>query len=191
MSQFPTVIDGVDYGPLTLLIGAWQGDSGTDVAPEPDATELNPFYESIVFEAIGDVTNAEQETLAALRYHQVVRRKSNDKVFHNETGYWLWDVAQNLVMQTLTIPRGVSLIAGGTYEDGQNGEPTAFKVRAAIDDPDWGIVQSPVMRDNAKTIEFSHTVSVDQNGLSYSETTVLEIYNRRFEHTDENTLIRG
>ena len=66
-----------------------------DVAPEPDGTEHNPFYEQLLFEPIGTVTNAEQQTLAALRYHQVVLRKSNDKVFHNETGYWLWDAASN------------------------------------------------------------------------------------------------
>ena len=94
-------------------------------------------------------------------------------------------------MQTLTIPRGVSLIAGGGYQIGQNGEATVLNVHAAIDDPDWTISQSPFMRENARTVSFSHTISVDQNGLSYSETTVLEIYNRRFEHTDENTLIRG
>ena len=44
-------IDGVDYGPLTLLVGAWRGDKGMDVAPEPDGEEQSPYYESLVFEA--------------------------------------------------------------------------------------------------------------------------------------------
>jgi len=191
MSHSSTVIEGVDYGPLALLPGTWLGRSGMDVAPEPDGKETNPYYESIVFEAIGDVTNAEQQILAAIRYHQVVRRTSNDKVFHNETGYWLWDMAQSLVMQTLTIPRGVSLIAGGSYQIGQDGSPTVLTVRAAIDDVDWPIAQSPFMRDNAKTVEFSHTISVAHATLSYSETTIVDIYNKRFEHTDENSLTRN
>lgn len=191
MNQLSTIIDGVDYGPLTLLHGVWDGGEGMDLAPDPDGEESNPFYERIVFEAIGDVTNAEQQCLAAVRYHQVVRRKSNDKVFHNETGYWLWDAAQGIVMQTLTIPRGVSLVAGGSYQFGADGEPTVLEVHAAIDDIDWTIVQSPFMRDNAKTIEFSHTVSVDGDTLTYSEKTVVDIYGKRFDHTDENTLQRS
>lgn len=94
-------------------------------------------------------------------------------------------------MQTLTIPRGVSLVAGGSYHIGSAGEPTVLKVRAAIDAADWTIAQSPFMRDNAKTIEFSHTVSVDRDTLIYSEKTVVDIYGKRFDHSDENTLQRS
>ena len=191
MSGLSNLIEGIDYGPLALLVGEWHGHDGMDIAPEPDGSEQNPFYESIVFEAIGDVTNAERQTLAAVRYQQVVRRKSNDEVFHNETGYWIWDAEQSLVMQTLTIPRGVSLVAGGPYRIGQDGTPTVLEVRSAIGDPDWTISQSPFMRDNAKTVEFTHTVSVDQATLTYSETTLVDIYGKQFEHTDESTLTRS
>ncbi len=89
MSQSNTSINGVDYGPLALLPGTWEGNSGMDVAPETDGSEQNPFDERIFFEAVGNVTNAELQVLAAVRYHQVISRKSNDQVFHNETGYWL------------------------------------------------------------------------------------------------------
>lgn len=182
--------DEVDYGPLAGLIGEWRGAGGMDVAPEPDGTERNPFYETILFEAIGDVTNAERQVLAALRYHQVVYRQSNDRVFHNETGYWLWDSKQGLVMQTLTIPRGVSLVAGGAAQVDNAGRLT-IEVQAAADDENWRIVQSPFMRDNAATESFRHSVIVDKNRLEYSETTVVDIYGRRFEHTDENVLQRA
>ena len=43
----------IDYGPLQGLIGDWQGDKGLDVAPEPDGAENNPYYETVVFTAIG------------------------------------------------------------------------------------------------------------------------------------------
>ena len=76
----------IEYGPLNDLIGVWKGDKGLDVAPEPDGAEENPYFETITFTAIGDVTNAESQVLVALHYHQIVRRKSNNKVFHNETG---------------------------------------------------------------------------------------------------------
>lgn len=183
-----TVFEGVDYGPLRLLIGEWKGDAGTDVSPEPDGEELNPYYESILFEAIGDVTNAERQTLAVLRYHQVVSRKSNDEVFHNETGYLHWDAAAGVAMQSLAIPRGVSLVAGGTAS--VDGGRMRFEVTASYGDGDWSIAQSPFMRDNAKTVSFTHSIEVDGDRLAYSETTVLDIYGKRFDHTDTNQLAR-
>ena len=185
--------DEVDYGPLKSLIGVWTGDRGLDVAPESDGSEQNPFHEVITFEASGDVTNAESQQLAILRYHQVVRRNSNNEVFHNETGYWLWDVASLTVMQTLTIPRGVSLIAGGTYSGstGPADGEVVLDVHAAADDPDWGIVQSPFMRENAKTRSFTHRISIDGDKMAYHETTMVEIYGGQFEHTDENVLHRA
>ena len=41
------------YGPLTGQIGTWNGDKGMDIAPEPDGTEHNPYYETITYTAIG------------------------------------------------------------------------------------------------------------------------------------------
>ncbi len=178
--------DDIDYGPLAPLIGTWRGDKGMDVAPEPDGTEHSPYYETLLFEAIGDVDNAEQQELVLLRYHQVVQRKSNDKVFHNESGYLSWDADAGLVTQTLTIPRGVALVAGGGVRaDG------SIEVRAAAGDPDWPIAQSPFMRDNAKTLAFEHRLSVDGDTLTYDEMTLLDIYGRQFEHTDSNSLTRS
>jgi len=58
----------IDYGPLRELIGVWKGDKGIDVAPEPDGAENNPYYETITFTAIGDVSNAESQVLAAVHY---------------------------------------------------------------------------------------------------------------------------
>ncbi len=185
MSEVET---GIDYGPLAVLIGVWEGDRGEDIAPEPDGEEHNPYYETIVFDAVGDVTNAESQTLVALHYRQVVKRKSDDKVFHHETGYWLWDAGNGTIMHSLTIPRAVALLAGGKSH--KDGNATVFEVQAKWGDPDWGITQSPFMRDNAKTTAFTHTITVTGDELSYRETTMLEIYGRSFEHTDKNILIR-
>ncbi|HIG40892.1 MAG: heme-binding beta-barrel domain-containing protein [bacterium] len=180
--------DEVNYGPLTALIGTWKGHMGTDISPEPDGIENNPYYETIIFTSIGDVENAETQELTALHYRQVVSRKSDDKVFHDETGYWMWDETNDVVMHSLTIPRGVCLLAGGKAEDTSDG--ILLEVSAGQDDPDWRIIQSPFMRENASTIEFRHTLTVRGDRLSYKETIVLDIYGRRFEHTDENELTR-
>ena len=182
--------DGVDYGPLAGLIGTWKGDKGMDISPEPDGTEENPYYETIEFEAAGNVTNAEQQSLAIVRYHQVVTRKSNDEVFHDEVGYWLWDSAAQVIMHSLAIPRAVTLVAGGSYTDDPKADPVVLEVRAA-DGEEWGISQSPFMRDKARTVEFRHKVSISGDVLSYQETTVLDIYGKRFDHTDANQLRRA
>ena len=103
----------IDYGPLAGLIGTWEGNKGLDVSPEPDGWEESPYYETIAFETVGDVTNAESQRLVVARYQQIVRRKSTDKVFHDQTGYWMWDADAGAVMQSLTIPRAVCVLAGG------------------------------------------------------------------------------
>lgn len=186
-----TVIDGVDYGPLALLVGVWEGDKGVDKAPEKDGEERNLYYETIVYEAAGDVTNAEQQTLAVVRYHQIVYRKTNGKVFHNESGYWTWDSNTGEIVQSFAIPRGVALVAGGKASaDPQNPAATVVEVKAVDGDKDWGIAQAPFMRDKARTVSFSHKITVEGDAMVYSESTLLDIYGRSYDHTDINRLKR-
>ncbi len=181
----------VDYGPLAGLIGRWQGDKGVDIAPEPDGTENNPYYETITYTDIGNATNAGRQTLAVLHYQQIVHRKSDGNVFHHENGYWMWDAATSTVMHSLVIPRAVCVLAGGQYQ----GETSAdgrvvIEVAASLDSPDWRILQSPFMRDNARTSAFRQRFEVGDGRLSFSQTTVLEIYGKTVDHTDDNELTR-
>jgi len=178
-----------EYGPLAGLIGTWTGDKGLDIAPEPDGLDETPYYETIVFEAAGYVQNAESQTLMIVRYHQIVRKKANDEVFHDQVGYWTWDAQTGVVAQSLTIPRAVCVLAGGEASTEAGGETTLI-VRAKRGDNDWGVVQSPFMRDNASTESFEHTLSVAGDRLKYSETTVVAIYGRTFDHVDANELVR-
>ncbi|HED65887.1 MAG TPA: DUF1794 domain-containing protein [Planctomycetes bacterium] len=187
----PTSYDPL-YGPLSALIGTWTGDHGLDVAPEPDGSEESPYYETIVFEGIGDAENAEDQVLGVVRYLQIVRRKSNDEVFHDQTGYWMWDARAKTVMQSLTIPRGVCVLAGGQHSgEVDPRSPTTLRVRATLGDETFGIIQSPYMLENAKTVAFEHELIVGPDSLRYSETTHLSIYGRDFDHTDANELRRA
>lgn len=172
------------------LIGTWTGDKGMDVAPEPGGSEENPYFETIVCEAIGDVTHAEKQTLAVVRYLQRVSRKSNGEVFLDETGYWMWDGATHTVMHSLVIPRAVAVLAGGRYRSDSTKGPVVLDVAAKMGDADWGILQSPFMGRMAKTLEFRHHVEVDGDKMRYDETTVLDIYGEKFDHTDKNELTR-
>ena len=183
--------NAIDFGPLEGLIGTWKGEDGVDIAPEPDGKETNPFFETIIFSEVGGVTNAESQHLAALHYHQIVTRKSDGQVFHNETGYWMWDAENGIVMHSLTIPRGVCVLAGGAYAGEKDADDrVVLDVAAKIDDPNWTIVQSPFMDDKARTVEFTHEVVVGNGTLTYAETTIVDIYGKTFEHTDQNTLVK-
>ena len=176
----------VDYGPLKALIGVWKGDEGMDIAPEPDAVEENPYHETIVFEAAGNVTNADSQTLAIVRYHQVVTRKRDNGVFHDQIGYWTWDAADNTVSYSLAIPRAVTVLAGGSYQPGS----TELRVSASAEGAAWGISQSPFMLEKAKTTAFELMLKVEGDTMHYQQTTSLSIYGREFPHTDQNTLKR-
>ena len=181
----------INYGPLAGLVGTWKGDKGIDISPEPDGKEENPYFETIIFDAAGEVRNAEVQVLAVVRYHQVVRRKSDGEIFHDEVGYWTWDSAAKTLAHSLTIPRRVCVLAGGEHsgEADADGSVT-LRVSAKLGDDTWGVLQSPLMREKARTVSFEHEITVKGDKLSYRESTGLEIYGRSFDHTDANELVR-
>ncbi len=179
----------INYGPLLGLVGEWKGDRGIDVAPEPDDTERNPYYETIVFEPAGDVDNAETQNLTFLRYHQKVYRKSNDEQFHDQVGYLSWDAATGAITNSYVIPRGVGVVAEGKVI-AEEGKKITIKVDVAESDKALGIAQSAFMRDNAETKAFTQTYVLDGDEMSYEERTLLQIYGREFDHVDKSKLTR-
>ncbi len=183
--------DKVDFGPLTELIGTWKGDKGSDLAPEPDGSETSPYSETITYTAVGDVKNAESEVLAVVRYHLEVMHKISNEKIHDETGYWMWDASTNTVINSLIIPRAVCVLAGGKFNDSadQNSE-IKLEVAAGIDHPEWNIIQSPFMKENARTTAFTRTITISNGQMQYFQNTQLSIYGKQFDHTDENQLVR-
>ena len=180
----------LDYGPLAVLKGSWRGDRGRDESPEPDGTEKNPYTETIHFSPAGDVDNAESQELVAVQYRLEVHRTTDGKKIHDQTGYWIWDAEARLVMHEFTIPRAVAVIAGGEYRGETDADGSILlRVAAALDHPDWQIIQSPFMQKNALTTGFEQRLSIAPNRLAYSQTTLVDIYGRKaFEHTDSNEL---
>ncbi len=181
----------VNYGPLAMLIGKWYGDKGMDIAPEPAPADVekSQYFETITFEEAGDVTNANQQVLAVVRYHQVVSRKATNKVFHDQMGYWMWDAATNVVMHSLVIPRAVAVVAEGTATE-NNGD-VKLSVKATNGGDVHNIAESAYMATRARTTAFTMELTVSKDQLSYNETIVLDIYNKKaFDHTDRNKLTR-
>jgi len=185
-----TIIDAIDYGPLAQLIGKWIGQRGLDIAPEADGgEENNPYMDELEFITAGAAENAEQQQLVAVRYHHLVRKQENGLIFHDQIGHWIYEPSTGLIMHSLTIPRGVCLLAGG--EITQNGDEYIFNVKATTGSETFGVVQSPFMLDKATTKAFQMSLCVKGDQLSYEETTSLHIYGKDFEHTDRSSLIRS
>ena len=181
----------INYGPLEQLIGTWKGDKGTDIAPEPNGEENNPYFETITFEAIGDVSNAKAQTLAVLNYKQIVQRAESGDVFHHQTGYWSWDSATGVITHSFTIPRGVGVVAcGKVLDDDDLPNATVIEVSAEDTGFDGGIAQTSFMQKKANTTAFHQTLTIDGDTFTYKQTIMLDIYSKTFEHTDTNTLTK-
>ena len=188
-NQMNQIIDGIDYGPLAQLLGKWVGDKGLDNAPDAKAEpDLNAFTDELTFTVAGRSENAEQQELTVIKYHHLVRKLENGLIFHDQIGHWLYEQATGLIMHSLTIPRGVCVLAGGSIK--QHGSETIFEVKAKLGSETFGILQSPFMLEKAKTTAFKMRLVVDGNSLSYDETTSLFTYGKAFEHNDKSRLQR-
>ncbi len=179
-----------NYGPLQLLIGTWKGDSGMDIAPEPDGKEENPYYETLIFTPVGCVSNADEQVLMAIHYQQIIQRKSNDQVFHHQCGYWSWDMQASTVMHNFVIPRGVAVVSGGQFNADYSQTPVEIEVSASRESSEWTISESPFMQKKASTLAFNHKMFISESQLVYTHTTMVDIYGNIFEHTDTNQLTR-
>ena len=72
----------------------------------------------------------------------------------------MWGRQANGVMHSLAIPRGPCLLAGGKALGAVSDTVTHLQVAARVDDPQWGIIQAPFLRDNEKATAFTHTLKV-------------------------------
>jgi len=102
-----------NLGPLRRLAGVWQSDQGVDVSPKAAGPERRAFRELIRMEPIDPVANGPQ-LLYGLRYHIHINTEEELTTFHDQVGYWLWEPATGLIMQSIAIPRGQVVLAGGT-----------------------------------------------------------------------------
>jgi hypothetical protein len=176
-------------GPLAALVGRWEGNEGVDIASAHDGSKETHYRECLSFEPIGPVNNGPQ-TLYGLRYSTVAWPRIQEKPFHEELGYWLWDAERKQVMRCFIIPRGVVVNAGGTSE------PYAkeFSMAAEAGSGVYGILSNPYLEEAMKPVRYELTVTIHEPWkFSYKEDTQLEISGRSdlFHHTDQNTLKRS
>src|SRR5437868_10578645 len=106
-----------NLGPLRRLAGVWESDQGLDINPKAEGPERRVFREHIRMEPADPQTNGPQ-LLYGLRYHIHINTPEEAITFHDQVGYWLWEPATGLVLQTLAIPRGQVAIAAGHADAG-------------------------------------------------------------------------
>ena len=101
-----------NLGPLRRLAGTWQSRKGVDLAPKAPGPERREYIERIDMQPIDPQANGPQ-LFYGLRYHVHINTAEEDITFHDQVGYWLWEPATGLVLQSLTIPRGQTALASG------------------------------------------------------------------------------
>jgi len=182
------IINGMDFGPLAQLVGTWETmeGAGVDVAPAKIGSEqgagslaVSPFFEKMTFEAAADAENASDQYLVALYYKQEVFRKSDGSKFHDQRGYFIYDAKNQMVYNSFCVPRTTCVTAEGPA--GKTMTLTA---------PARGIAEGAYMTEKASTTGFSMNIKIEENKLTYSQNTMLNIYGQSMSHADSSTLIR-
>jgi hypothetical protein len=196
MSDFPEDIftepEDVDpdtlanLGPLRRLAGTWEGIKGVDLNPKADGPERREFTERMVFEPIDPQANGPQ-LFYGLRYHTRILATDEDATFHDQVGYWLWEPATGLVIQTLAIPRAqVAMAAGHAAPDAASLVLTAKRGEA-----EYGICSTAFLEHAFRTDSYRIEVTFNPDGSwSYVLDTVLMVHGKPFQHRDVNTLVK-
>ncbi|WP_454882688.1 FABP family protein [Sphingomonas oryzagri] len=177
-----------NLGPLTRLAGRWEAQKGIDINPKADAPERRVFIERIAFDPIDPQTNGPQ-LFYGLRYHIHITTKEEEITFHDQVGYWLWEPATGLILQTLAIPRGQVALASG---QGKAGDDTLM-LAATRGQTEYGVCSTAFLEYGFRTD--SYTIAITFHGddaWSYDIKTMLTVHGRPdpFEHHDTNTLRR-
>jgi hypothetical protein len=177
-------------GPLTPLIGTWEGDRGYDDAYvyAVGREQCAQFREHSTFRPAGPAHNGAQ-ALYRLDYTTTAWRIGEDDPFHTEIGYWFWDAEHSLVMRGLVTPRGIVALAGGSASPGDK----VLTVAAEAGGEGFGILSNPYLTPTAQTTAFRMTIDLSTpDEFSYDQQTYM--LQPRIEgpycHRDRNTLNR-
>jgi len=187
--QDPSPDTLANLGPLRRLAGIWENRStGVDVNPKPEGAERRDFNERIELQPIDAQSNGPQ-LFYGLRYHTRILATDEEPTFHDQTGYWLWEPATGLIIQTLSIPRGQVAIASGRAKP----EDTELVLSAQRGSTSYGICSTDFLEYAFRTESYRIEVVFNPDGSwSYVLDTMLLVRGRAepFLHRDRNTLYK-
>ena len=175
-----------NLGPLRALAGVWVGARGNDRVPKAEGPEHATFSERIELQPIDPQANGPQ-LFYGLRYHTRILKPGEASTYHDQTGYWLWEPATGLILQSLAIPRGQIALASGRAAP----DATSFRLSARRGETGSGICSTDFLEQAFRTLSYDIEVSILPDGRwSYSEDTVLMVRGQAepFHHQDSNTL---
>jgi len=177
-----------NLGPLRRLAGIWEGDRGVDLNPKADGPERRTYRERIELQPIDPQSNGPQ-LFYGLRYHVHVNTDEEAITFHDQVGYWLWEPATGLILQTVSIPRGqVAIAAGQATADAQT-----LKLTATRGQTEYGICSTTFLEQAFRTDSYTIEVTFNPDGSwSYVSDTMLTVRGNPepFRHRDVNTLVK-
>ncbi len=177
-----------NLGPLRRLAGIWEGRRGIDLAPKADGPDQSDYFERIEMQPIDPQSNGPQ-LFYGLRYHVHVNTPDEDITFHDQVGYWLWEPATGLILQSLAIPRGqVALAAGQAAADA-----TKLVLEARRGDTRYGIASTFFIEQAFRTDAYRIEVDFHADGSwSYVSDTTLTVKGQAepFLHRDRNRLTK-
>jgi hypothetical protein len=177
-----------NLGPLRRLAGTWEGRKGVDLNPKAAGPERKEYIERTDLQPIDYQLNGPQ-LFYGLRYHTHILATDEDATFHDQVGYWLWEPATGLVLQTLAIPRGqIAMSSGHAAPDA-----TKLVLMSARGQTDYGICSTTFLEQAFRTD--SHRVEITFNtdgSWSYVQETMLLVRGRTepFRHRDVNTMVK-
>ena len=177
-----------NLGPLRRLAGIWEGVKGIDLNPKAAGPERREYLERIEMQPIDAQANGPQ-LFYGLRYHVHILATDEDATFHDQVGYWLWEPATGLVLQSLAIPRGQVAIASGRAEPGAS----SLVLSAERGQTEYGICSTAFLEYAFRTDSYRIEVSFNADGSwSYISDTMLAVRGRSepFCHRDRNTLMK-
>jgi hypothetical protein len=177
-----------NLGPLARLAGIWEGKKGVDLNPKADGPERRVYLERIEMQPIDPQANGPQ-LFYGLRYHIHINTAEEEITFHDQVGYWLWEPATGLIVQTVAIPRGQVVLAGGAAAaDGSD-----LSVSARRGSTEYGIASTAFLEYAFRTDTYDLKVTFNPDGSwSYVSDTTLAVRGRAepFRHRDVNTLTK-
>src|SRR5512140_3388553 len=173
-----------NLGPLRRLAGIWEGRKGVDLNPKADGPEQRDYIERIELQPIDPQANGPQ-LFYGLRYHVHILAPPETATFHDQIGYWLWEPATGLILQSLTIPRGQAVLAAGAaLPDG-----SGLKVTARRGETEYGIVSTAFLEKAFRTDSYDLAITFNADGSwSCVSDTMLQVHGRAepFRHRDVN-----
>lgn len=179
-------------GPLTPLVGEWEGDVGVDLSyhNKDDETCETTYFEKAWFRPIPIQENGQQE-IWGLNYGMTAWRHGEEAMdpFHDEVGFLLWDKVNREMMRAVVFGRGIAILAGSNANPGDK----VLRFDAKPGEVHYGILQNKYLLQRAEIRDFKSTFTINDDGtIGYTSDLLLKLAatGEEMHHTDVNTLHR-